>query len=78
MSLDAYVRERVRNGRMRLVKIDVEGAEPKVLRGLHETLSGRPPDVIMVEVRVEMLFQHGYHAKDVSGPLLECGYASTS
>jgi FkbM family methyltransferase len=58
-------------GRIDLMKIDVEGAEPSVLRGMAQTLAEAPPDGIICEVRpgsdageiADMLTRHGYGAR---------------
>ena len=58
-------------GRIDLMKIDVEGAEPSVLRGMDETLSKAPPNGIICEVRPgleggeigDLLSRHGYSAR---------------
>lgn len=47
--LDDLVREHLRAGRVALVKIDVEGHEPKVLEGAREML-GRDRPVVLFEV----------------------------
>ncbi len=37
--------------KIRLVKIDVEGFEPQVLRGAYEAFAANPPDAIIIELR---------------------------
>jgi FkbM family methyltransferase len=37
-------------GHIRLVKIDVEGFEPQVLRGAHQLCSRNPPDAMLIEL----------------------------
>jgi FkbM family methyltransferase len=41
--------------RIRLVKIDVEGFEPQVLRGAYEAFAVNPPDAIIIELRPQDL-----------------------
>lgn len=55
ISLDGYARDQG-VGRIDLVKIDVEGAEVKVLEGLQETLIRTPPDAIVAEVLPDTLY----------------------
>ena len=59
----------------RLVKIDVEGIEPKVLGGAQKTLADRPPDALLVELNGAALEWHGYGEQDVLDPLVEAGYS---
>jgi FkbM family methyltransferase len=64
-------------GRIDLMKIDVEGGESSVLRGMAETFAELPPDGIICEMRshstddevAEILTRHGYTARalDESG-----------
>lgn len=62
IALDDYVEAHV-PGRIRLVKIDVEGMEPDVLAGLRTTLAAGRVDALLVEVAGE--------AMDDPGPVLE-------
>ncbi|MGF1541004.1 MAG: FkbM family methyltransferase [Pleurocapsa sp.] len=46
---------------IRLVKIDVEGFEPQVLRGAYEAFAVNPPDAIIIELRPQDLGSQIYH-----------------
>jgi FkbM family methyltransferase len=74
ISLDAYVREHLPSMPIRLLKIDVEGAEPAVLRGFQESLADAPPDAIIAEVSPETLSLQGYTVDDLLGELTSHGY----
>ncbi|HWH13666.1 MAG TPA: FkbM family methyltransferase [Miltoncostaeaceae bacterium] len=58
----------------RLVKIDVEGAEPRVLAGMARTLGDRPPDALLLEVNPAALARQGFSVPDMLDPLTEAGY----
>lgn len=58
--------------RPRLIKIDVEGAEPFVLRGMHQTLREHRP-VVILELHTEWL-PDGLAPADVEAYLREPGY----
>ncbi|MFF8945307.1 FkbM family methyltransferase [Streptomyces sp. NPDC014864] len=59
----------------RLIKIDVEGAEAAVVRGLTSTLDRLRPDVeLVIEVGPERLARQGDSVHDVIDPLLRCGF----
>ena len=60
---------------VRLVKIDVEGAEPRVLAGMARTLRDDPPDALLLEINPRALAAQGFRVSDMTGPLLEAGYA---
>jgi FkbM family methyltransferase len=64
LTFDAFA-ERAGLGRVDLMKLDVEGAEAMVLRGMERTLAERPPRLIVCETMPEspaarMLASHGY------------------
>jgi FkbM family methyltransferase len=73
VKLDDYLAENV-EGRVRLLKIDVEGLELQVLKGLTETLERCPPDAIMLEVFAVMLEQHGTRPGELYELLEQAGY----
>ncbi len=73
LRLDDYLAGNV-EGRVRLLKIDVEGLEPQVLAGLTETLERRPPEAIMFEVFAVMLEQHGSRPGELYALLEQAGY----
>ena len=60
---------------IRLVKIDVEGLEPRVLAGSAQLLAGRPPDAVLIELNKAALEQQGYREDDVLEPLRAAGYS---
>ena len=60
-------------GRVRFMKVDVEGAEPLVLRGATGTLQRFLP-VVHVEVIGTALDPFGFSPDDAIAPLLELGY----
>ena len=62
--LDDYLAEHDL-GRIRLMKIDVEGAELKVLRGARKALEGMACDYVLVEVNDERLREIGSSSAEV-------------
>jgi FkbM family methyltransferase len=60
--------------RLRLLKIDVEGFERWILKGLGGTLSKAPPEAIMFEVNAKMLLRHGSSATELIEELRSHGY----
>lgn len=61
--------------RTRVVKIDVEGAEPEVLSGLLPLLPDMPADVeIQVEVSPGRIGVRGHTVKDIFSPLESLGF----
>lgn len=61
--------------RLRLAKIDVEGAEPRVLAGMERTLHDRPPDALLMEINPAALERQGFTVDDMVRPLVAAGYA---
>jgi FkbM family methyltransferase len=66
-TFDAFA-ERAGLGRVDLLKVDVEGAEAMVLRGMERTLAQRPPRRIVCETTLEsgaakLLLARGYTAR---------------
>ena len=74
VTLDDYIEDHVRDSRIRLVKLDVEGLEASALAGFHRTLASRPPDVLVVEINPDMLSRNGRSVDDVTGPLRASGF----
>jgi FkbM family methyltransferase len=73
-TLDAYLEARPGTPRIRLVKIDVEGFESRVLAGLERTLATEPPDAIMLELNGQMLFEQGSSPSGLLATLRGAGY----
>jgi FkbM family methyltransferase len=71
--LDDYLSARG-TGRVRLVKIDVEGFESHVLAGLERTLAETPPDAIMLELNSQLLYEHGSSPTSLIIQLRDHGY----
>jgi FkbM family methyltransferase len=63
-------------GRVDLIKIDVEGFEFDVLKGSREILRKQHPSLI-VEVTDQFLGERGYSARDLFSCLLELGYSAS-
>ncbi|HEY1273206.1 MAG TPA: FkbM family methyltransferase [Bryobacteraceae bacterium] len=70
--LDAIVRE-LGLRRVDLVKIDVEGAEVQVLKGMRETLTKLHP-VLLVEMDAEQLANMGTSIEQLRALLIDSGY----
>lgn len=60
--------------RFHLVKVDVEGAELFVLRGLREFFAENPPARILVEITPEYLQKHGHDSREIYRLMDELGY----
>ena len=72
-TLDAYL-ARHSTPRLRLVKVDVEGFEPKVLAGLAGTFDDAPPEAILFEHNATMLRSHDMSPTAVFEDLAVRGY----
>jgi len=72
-ALDEY-RSRIGIGAIRLMKIDVEGAEMDVLIGARKTLADRVCDFVLIEVVEEHLRRRGLTCSDLLGLLRDSGY----
>jgi FkbM family methyltransferase len=59
VSLDRYAASNLPDRAIRFIKIDVEGYEPEVLRGMQSLLDAQKVDVMMLEVDVYSLNRHG-------------------
>jgi FkbM family methyltransferase len=71
LTFDAFA-ERAGLGRVDLLKLDVEGAETLVLRGMERTLAERPPRLIVCETFPDdpvtpLLAAHGYSVRPLDG-----------
>jgi FkbM family methyltransferase len=72
LTFDAFA-ERAGLGRVDLLKVDVEGAEAMVLRGMARTLAERPPLRIVCETTpgdeaMRMLTARGYAVRPLDNP----------
>jgi FkbM family methyltransferase len=74
LPLDRYVNERLADRPIRLVKIDVEGYESEVLRGMRAVLSGQRIDFLILEVNVYALSRLRATIRDLVDQLKEPGY----
>ncbi|GAB1724574.1 MAG: hypothetical protein NTNFB01_34700 [Nitrospira sp.] len=70
---DDYWRSHI-SGQIRLIKIDVEGAELKVLQGMTELLQSGLCDSLMVEISDARLRNAGMSAKQTMQLLRSFGY----
>ena len=74
-SFDSFAERELGERRIRVVKIDVEGAEPLVMRGMARTLSERRIDMFVVEVSVYALSVAGFKVHEIVAPLEAAGFA---
>lgn len=78
MEVDAYtiddLTDRDRNGRICLIKIDVQGAEERVLKGADATIARDHP-AIFIELDNDALMRMGSNVERVMDWLIERGYA---
>jgi FkbM family methyltransferase len=74
VTLDAYVERRGIKS-VTLVKLDVEGAELKVLRGATGLLSASSPPMWVLEINDETAGACGYHPRDLLALLAQYGYS---
>ncbi len=71
--LDEYVRTHAIT-RVDLLKLDVEGLEPSVLRGAARSLQAGVVSAVYVEVSSSNLARQGFDPEDVLGPLRSANY----
>jgi FkbM family methyltransferase len=69
VSLDTYAADRLRGQAIAFVKIDVEGAEDRVLKGAHTVLQRDHP-VLLVETEI----RHGAHLDAIFANLAQLDY----
>jgi FkbM family methyltransferase len=74
VALDDYVPDRLRDRRVRLMKIDAEGQEPEVIEGFAGTLDRSPPDFVMLELNSLTLDERGHSAAKLLDRLASAGY----
>lgn len=75
-AMDALV-EKHHLTRANLVKIDVEGAELHVLRGMKQIMKELRPAIVL-ELEPHLLKSFGTSPEEVEGLLADCGYSITS
>jgi FkbM family methyltransferase len=75
-SFDAWAHE-ARLGRLDVVKLDVEGAEPLVIEGMRASLKRLQPRALVVEVKDKVLERSGVDEAELRELLASCGYRST-
>lgn len=74
LTLDAYVEGRgIKN--VTLIKLDVEGAELKILRGATGLLRASTPPMWIIEINDETAGACGYHPRDLLAVLAQHGYS---
>ena len=65
-------------GRVAVCKLDVEGGELDVLRGLHETLRGRRIGCLRLEINRPCCARAGHSPEDLLAELSRHGYTMTA
>jgi FkbM family methyltransferase len=73
VALDTFARERI-DGPIAFVKIDVQGFEPSVLRGMEAILDANPTLVVATEIAPHALAELGFTVADATEPLLRRGF----
>jgi FkbM family methyltransferase len=74
VSLDKYAADHLQGRPVRFLKIDVEGYEPEVLRGMRTLLGTHRVDTVMIEVSVYALRKAGATIRQLVDQLLEPQY----
>jgi FkbM family methyltransferase len=74
-TIDSYAEQHLRERQIRFVKIDVEGAEAAVLKGMRSTLAAHRADIVLLEVNLYTLSLGGYGIRNVVEPFLHSDYA---
>ncbi|HEX3054391.1 MAG TPA: FkbM family methyltransferase [Aggregatilineaceae bacterium] len=64
VSLDSFI-EQSREPEPDLIKVDVEGAEVRVMRGLQQTLLKRRPVTVIIELHPQAVQQLGDHIEEI-------------
>jgi FkbM family methyltransferase len=72
--LDDYLSEAVAGRSVRVLKMDIEGSEPRALAGMEATLAGHRIDVLLMEVSVYNLARQGLAIRDMIAPLERARY----
>jgi len=73
ITMDEYIAQK-EIGQITAVKLDVEGAELKILRGALELLRRPKPPMWIIEVNVETARACGYHPRELLRLLSDFGY----
>jgi FkbM family methyltransferase len=73
LSIDDYLRERSIET-VDVVKIDVEGSEPYVVKGMRSTLEANPDLVLFMEINQPTLKAQGSSAEDLVEYMTELGF----
>jgi FkbM family methyltransferase len=74
MTFDDFADSENINGRVDLIKIDIEGAEFFAIQGMKRTLSSSHQPILILEMNDEMMGLAGYSANDVQVFLSSFGY----
>ncbi len=72
-TVDASLRELPENS-IRFIKIDVQGHELHVLRGMENTLKRNPDAIMMIEIAPDLLSNAGTSATEVMSYLYDLGF----
>lgn len=57
-----------------IMKLDVEGGEYSVLKGMHEMFIEQRVSRLLIEITHEMSNAFGYHPSDIISMIADCGY----
>jgi FkbM family methyltransferase len=74
ITLDEFLL-RTKISKVDFVKVDVEGAELFVFRGMRRLLTDNPPSRLLFEVGTELCSMFGYSAKDIINEVQSLGYS---
>jgi FkbM family methyltransferase len=73
VTIDEYVADRGID-QVRLVKIDVEGAEPLVISGMTKLMTGDSAPDVLCEINPWLLRRRGLDSRSITRPLAAAGY----